>query len=266
MYGYSTSMFLINSFIFETASATDPDADAFISATGITDSTQQSAINTLVVDLKEYSLWTKMDALYPFVGGTSTTHKYNLKNPLDTDSAYRIVWSGGVTHDSNGVTGNNVNAYGDTFLNDSTDLSIDDKHISMYQRNILSSPSKSPMGIGNGNRFYLNFSGSNYSTLGMNQSAFTVATPQNGTFIMSKVLTGEFKYFQNALTAVTKTGTNLAQNNNYYILACNISNAGFDYSLSNLSFASLGEGLSATEVTNLRTTIETFQTTLSRNV
>ena len=245
---------------------TDPDADAFILATGITDATQKSAINTLVVDLKGYSLWSKMDALYPFVGGTSTTHKYNLKNPLDTDVANRIVWSGGITHDANGITGNGVNAYGDTFLNDSTDLSINDKHISIYQRNILVSPSKSSMGIGNGNRFYLDFSGDNYSTLGMNQSPFSLSINQKGMFIMSKIISGEFKYFQNSLTAVTKTGTNLAQNNNYYVLACNISNSGFDYSLANLSFASLGSGLSATEVTDFRTSIETFQTTLSRNV
>ena len=261
-------MFLINSFIFETASATDPDADAFISATGITDSTQMSAINTLVVDLKGYSLWTKMDALYPFVGGTSTTHKYNLKNPLDTDVAYRIVWSGGVTHDANGVTGNGVNAYGDTFLIDFNVLSIDDKHISMYQRNILASPTGASMGIGNANRFYLNYSGDNYSALGMNQSPFTVATPQKGTFIMSKIISGEFKYFQNALTAVTKTGTNLASSTTtkHALLAHGTPSGAFDYSLSNLSFASLGSGLSATEVTDLRTSIETFQTTLSRNV
>ena len=136
----------------------------------------------------------------------------------------------------------------------------------MYQRNILVSPSASSMGIGNSNRFYLDYSGDNYSALGMNQSPFTVATPQKGTFIMSKIISGEFKYFQNSLTAVTKTGTNNAQNNNHYVLACNNSGSGFDYSLTNLSFASLGSGLSATEVTDLRTSIETFQATLSRNV
>ena len=256
-------MFLINSFIFETASATDPDADAFISATGITDATQKSAINTLVVDLKGYSLWTKMDALYPFVGGTSTTHKYNLKNPLDTDAAFRLVFYGGITHDANGMTGNNVNSSADTFLSDANDLDINDKHISMYQRNVLSSPSNTSMGVNSTCYFYLNFSGNNYSTLGMNQSAFTVATPQKGTFIMSKIISGEFKYFQNSLTAVTKTGTNNSSTNTYRILS---SESGSGSSFANIAFSSIGSGLSATEVTDLRTSIETFQTTLSRNV
>ena len=59
---------------------TDTDAQAFITAAAITDPTQQAAINTLVVDLKGYSIWTKMKAVYPFVGGTAATHKFNLKS------------------------------------------------------------------------------------------------------------------------------------------------------------------------------------------
>ena len=62
--------------------AIDPDAQAFLTAAGITDATITSAINTLVVDLKGYNIWTKMKAVYPFVGGTAAAHKFNLKNPL----------------------------------------------------------------------------------------------------------------------------------------------------------------------------------------
>ncbi len=55
----------------------DTDVLAFITATSITDATQQTAINTLVTDLKTANIWTKMKALYPFIGGTATTHKFN---------------------------------------------------------------------------------------------------------------------------------------------------------------------------------------------
>jgi len=61
----------------------DPDALAFLTAAGITDATITAAIDTLVLDLKGYGIWTKMKAIYPFVGGTATTHKYNLKDPVD---------------------------------------------------------------------------------------------------------------------------------------------------------------------------------------
>ena len=98
------------------ATGFDADAQAFITAAAITDVTQQNAINTLVVDLKGYSIWTKMKALYPFVGGTATTHKFNLKNPLDTNAAFRASFVGGITHSSTGVKGNGINAYFDTWI------------------------------------------------------------------------------------------------------------------------------------------------------
>ena len=67
----------------------DTDAQAFITATGITDNTQKNSINQLVLDLKSYGVWSKIKAIYPFVGGTATTHKFNLKDPRDLDAAYR---------------------------------------------------------------------------------------------------------------------------------------------------------------------------------
>jgi hypothetical protein len=207
-----------------------------------------------------------MKALYPFVGGTASQHKFNLKNPLDTDAAFRLVFSGGVTHDSNGITGNKVNAFANTFLNDQTTLNIDNKHIAMYQRNILTADTGGSMGIGNASRFYLNYAGSNYSTLGMNQSPFTIVTPQRGMFVLSKTITGQFKYFQNALTPVIKTGTNFPQNSIYYLLASSLIPFAPDVSSANLSLASIGEGLTDAEYTNYSIAVQTFQTTLSRNV
>lgn len=243
-------------------SSAEDDALAFITAASITDPTQQSAIEQLVTDLHGYGIWTKMKAIYPFVGGTASQHSYNLKNTAQ----FQITWNGGVTHSSTGVTFNGTNGFGNTGLNDSTILNIDNKHISMYQRNVLLDSSGASMGISNSNRFYLNFYTQNYSTLGMNQSPFAIQTPQRGMFVMSKTANGSFKYFQNALTPVTKTGTNNAQNLNYFVGASNNGGTGFDYTSANLAFVSLGDGLTDTDVTNLRTTITTFQTALNRQV
>lgn len=84
--------------------STDPDAQAFINATGIS-GIDATAINSLVLDLKSYGLWSTLYALYPFVGGTSDTCKYNLVNPTDSDAAYRITYRnvGNLTFSSNGV-------------------------------------------------------------------------------------------------------------------------------------------------------------------
>jgi hypothetical protein len=94
----------------------DPDAQAFIDAAVITDTTQKAAINQLVLDLKSANIWTKMLAVYPFVGGSATSHKWNLKNPLDTNAAFRLVFSGGWTHNSLGIKMNNSNTEAETYV------------------------------------------------------------------------------------------------------------------------------------------------------
>jgi hypothetical protein len=245
----------------------DPDAVAFLTAAAITDPTITSAIDTLVVQLKADGIWIKMKALYPFVGGTASTHKFNLKNPLDTDAAFRLVFFGGVTHDSNGITGNATNAYANTFLQNNLVLNENNKHISIYQRNILPNPSGASFGIGNNNRFYLNFGGSNFSTLGMNQSPFAIISPQNGMFLMSKTLSNSYKYYQNALLPLTRTGTDQVGLYNYLILA-NTTNGinRVDYSNANLSLVSIGESFSDTDAANYYTAVQAFQTTLGRQV
>jgi hypothetical protein len=92
----------------------DPDATAFLTAAGITDPTIGNAIDFLVQQLKIINIWSKIYVLYPFVGGTATTHKFNLKDPRDLDVAFRAVFNGGVTHNSAGVTGNAINGWYDT--------------------------------------------------------------------------------------------------------------------------------------------------------
>ena len=129
---------MINARLFSLVSSmpkvsTDTDAQTFITAASITDATQKNAINQLVLDLKSNSLWTKIKALYPFVGGNSVSHSYNLINP----SNYQITWYGGVTHSSTGVTGNGTNGYGLTGYMVATSVSgltPQNNHVAIYSR------------------------------------------------------------------------------------------------------------------------------------
>jgi hypothetical protein len=97
-------------------SCTDPDSTAFLTAAGITDPVISNAICNLVVGLKADGLWTQIDAIYPFVGGTAFTHKWNLKDPRDLYVAYRLSFFGGWRHDSRGIQGNGTNTYADTYF------------------------------------------------------------------------------------------------------------------------------------------------------
>lgn len=116
----------------------DADVKAFLNATGIVDSTIESSLDKFVVNLKTNGLWTKMNAIYPFVGGTATTHKYNLVNPQDSDAAFRLTFVGGVTHTSNGIVTNGSTGYANTHLNALTDLGggQDDLHMMSYEDNV----------------------------------------------------------------------------------------------------------------------------------
>jgi len=53
-----------------------------------------TAVDTFVKGLKSNTILTKMKAIYPFIGGTAATHKWNLINPQDTDAAYRLTFFG----------------------------------------------------------------------------------------------------------------------------------------------------------------------------
>lgn len=117
-----------------TSGGADADALAFIEAAGITDNDQILAIGNFVAQLKEINAIVPdfvnfetpansiLKAAYPFVGGTADQHKYNLINPLDSDAAFRLTYSGTVAHTANGIQGNGVDGICDTKLNPATVL------------------------------------------------------------------------------------------------------------------------------------------------
>jgi hypothetical protein len=244
----------------------DPDAQAFITAAAITDPTQQSAINTLVVDLKGYSIWTKMKAVYPFVGGTATSHKFNLKNPLDTDAAYRLTFFGGVTHSSNGIIGNGTNGYADTFLANNV-MAQSNAHISVYSRTDYQGTVSDIASYSNqfGSFMYIRSAGNNFEGQVNAGTRVNVSnTDSRGLFLTTRT------------TAISQTGQ---KNTTQYVTASVPTNhiastfkllrtgdASAEYSPRNLAFASIGDGLTDAEALNFYTAVQAFQTTLGRSI
>jgi len=272
MYGYGNSMFLATHGILARSASgggVDPDAQAFITAASITNPTQQSAINTLVVDLKGYNIWTKMKALYPFVGGTASTHKFNLKNPLDTNAAFRIFWNGGVTHSSNGVQFGGLNGYGDTFYNLSTQSTTSNVSGGVYLRtNAINNGASFGVRISNlGLAFYPKISDQN-TYWAVNDSLLTgisnIVSDTRGLFVLNKISLTEKRIYRNGSQIATSTpSSNSAQNANVWLGAAN--NFG-SYDSREQAFAFLGDTLTNTEVANFYTAVQAFQTTLGRQV
>ncbi len=252
----------------------DPDAQAFITAAGITDATQQSAINTLVVELKAYGIWTKMKAIYPFVGGTSSTHKWNLKDPRDLDAAFRLVFSGGWTHSSTGALPNGTNAYADSKLNSLNNTTLNSTHFSYYSRTnsnateVEISSSTTITGGGTGSLLEIRTSGVSYYRVNSDLGYATYTDANSlGFYIANRTASNVINGWKNGSKVATATTTSKTQANiNYWIGALNQNNVASLYTTKECAFASIGDGLTDTEATNLYTAIQAYQTTLGRSV
>lgn len=249
----------------------DSDAQAFITAAGITDNTQQSAINTLVIGLKANSLWTNARAIYPFVGGTSTTHKWNLRNPLDTNAAFRLTFGGGITHSASGIKGNAVNGYYETYLNPATQFSLATGGCGFITTNedIDTLTDFGAFQSGVNYRFQLTIKSSNTTVAAMlSNTLYSVSntTSTIGFYGVTRPPNDNTNFYYIKDTADTAfAAAYQAPNSTINGFVFNIDNGNRQsWGQRRQSFAYYGEGLTTAQAQILRTLVNTFNITLGR--
>jgi hypothetical protein len=251
----------------------DADAQLFLNAAVITDTTQANAINNLVVGLKADGLWTKMQVIYPFVGGTASTHKFNLKNPKDLNTAFRLNFLGGWTHSSTGAKPNGTNGYAESYFVPATQQNVNSNGIGAYFTQFTVAGAD-PVQMGD-------FLAVTQSSLLLATST-TAATRLNGSTISGSITGGggsfDAQRTSSTVTTVYKNGTSVATGNSggtlpsgtngIFLGTLNAINAPYPpgYSNSEFRFAYFSEGLDSTEIANLRTRVQAYQTTLSRQL
>jgi hypothetical protein len=261
---------------------------AWIAATGETDLTILGALNTLETDLATYGLTAKIKALYPFVGGTAAKHKYNFMDSRDLDVAFRLTFSGGWTHNSNGITGNGTNAYADTFLSVQTYLL---KSLGIYTRN---STGNNGNYIGHSENFNTTDpeGSTTYGYWRIGYYSFAVEvnnfggtpwlsnTNKSGFYSISNTGTQTLGYKNGTLNSSSGGTFPINGNVDRSIKIGALSNVSstdgvfdpgsdliLEYSNQNFALAYIStQTLSATEHANLNTAVQAFQTALSRNV
>jgi hypothetical protein len=255
----------------------DTDAQAFLNAADITNNTQASAINTLVTNLKSYGIWNKMKAIYPFVGGTATAHKFNLKNPADSNAAFRLSFYGGMTHDSNGVSFGGSNGGASTYFNPFLNQAKNNLHLSVYAR-IRTAGRFSLSNDVSPNRSYVvaGWTSLRATSTTSNLSEFIGTSDTaagyaglNGTSVGfslgSRTSSTAIKYYKNT-TSASGTGASHTADFVNAELTLNGNAGGGYYSVANYAFASLGDGLTDSEAANFYTIVQAYQTTLGRQV
>ena len=248
---------------------TDADAQAFITASGIS-GTEATAINTLVGTLKSINVWTKIKAAYPMVGGTATSCKWNLKSPIDSNGSYRLVFSGGGTFSANGYQLNGTNAFANTFLAPSVALTLNSQHISFYSRT-NSNGTEVEMGCNNSGSapntlLEIRTAGITYTS--MASGIYTTFTDANslGLYIGNRTASNVIKLHKNAAIAATGTTASTANPNSNMSLGALGGTVQQFYSSKQCAFASIGDGLSDAEALAFYNAVQTFNTTLGRQV
>jgi hypothetical protein len=244
----------------------------FFSAASITDINQRIAVDNLVRGLKLYDLWNKMIAIYPFVGGTASSHRFNLKDPRDANNAYRLSFSGGVTHSSTGVQPNGSNGWSNTFIQGNM-LPSSNTHISYYSRT-TGIVIALEMGFNTGGSellgMYIRRSNNQSSGFYYNQGAqqsFINDNDGSGFYISTFSGTGQTgKIFRNAVLGGTLgTQTRVATSLEIYLFALN--NGGpILYTSRQCAFASVGNGLTDAEVSIFNNLVQNYQSQLNRQV
>lgn len=247
-----------------TAIVYDADAAAFFTAASITDTTQKSAVNQLVLNLKSANIWTKMKALYPVVGGAASSHAINLKTP----GTYNLTFATGWTHASTGMTP--LNTYSDTNLN-VNNLQQNSCHFSYYSRtNAQSGHDAGAVEVATPYKrfeFLLRYTDNNsYNSLMMQSSQTAVSVTDSKAFwLMSRTNSTQIKQFKNNSLWSTNNQTSVAPfNKNIYIGQSN-GQTGF-YSNKEVAFCSIGDGLTDAEALSFYTAVQNYQTTLGRQV
>lgn len=247
----------------------DPDAEAFLNATGITDATIESAINNLVLDLKADSLWTKGIAVYPVVGGTSTTHAYNLIDP----TTFQLSFFGTITHSSNGMKGDGSSGYYDTGVEQITHLVRDDVSIGVYSReNIQSGVDLGALLPGSTNstiQTNLRNASNNHTSRVQSDDLITVSNTNSAVLggVTRTSSTDGATFLGNSITTFTGiTSRTPSEAISLTGMALNTNSVPSIFSARQQSFVWIGLGLTNTDITNLVSINETFQTALGRFV
>lgn len=267
-----TTNYYVDYIAYTNAIALDVDATKFFTASGITDATIKFAVNNLVLDLKNNSLWTRWDAIYPLVGGTSNTCSWNLANTNN----FRMAWTvGSSTFAANGWTSDGSASFGDTGLNPSTASSPNyvQNSATIAVFNATAAPTLTTRNyfIGSTSSVragLLMFSTSFFGVDGFNDGNgfVVVSNPSPFDGFSAATRTGG-----SSSAVYTRTGSNFDSASStgvptfsFYIGARNAAGSMADPIGARLTFVMIGAGITSGEYLTLSNIVNTFETSLGR--
>jgi hypothetical protein len=255
-----------------TPSGFDPDAQAFfnrVTAAGGTLTTlEKTATNQLVLDMKSNSIWGIAKAVYPMVGGSAASCSQNL-----ISSGFTGTFNGGWTISSTGVLGNGSNTYINSQLNPTTELGLNSTHIGFYSRTNYNDPNVA-LDMGSTSLLYIVGWGTASEYHANNSSEFptglTPPTNSLGFIINNRNSSTEMSAWRQGVeyTDSTSSAAFSTTQPTYEMFLGAYNNAGsaFYNTTREYAFFTIGLGLSDVQASSYSTIVQTFQTTLGRQV
>jgi hypothetical protein len=257
----------------------DADATAYLAAVvstgGTVSETITTAVNTLFTSLKSNGLYTKIYALYPFVGSTTASCAIEAKGTTSYNLSY---YGPGASASANGLSGNGNTIAELSFTPSSIFASADSIHISYYSRTSRSGNSSFSIGTagldptsGALRRLQLNILYDSNTYLAIGNISNLIAYSDSGTtgfYIGSRTAVNSLKLYKNGSMVSQNTNSNTNELNSSTNIDFFGTNAGSPAEFDNLqsAFISLGSGLTDGEASTYYTIVQTFQTSLGRQV
>jgi hypothetical protein len=255
--------------VYENAAPINAITGNFITAAGLTNKTHLSAISYLSSNLISTGLYDKLVAIYPMVGGSLGSHIYNLKNPVDSNTAYRLSFYGGVTHNSTGSLFGGVDGYANTFLSASSiDLSQDSTSMWFYVTG--GKTSTNAMIVMGTNNITLNTPFSNFNNNSQVNDSYGGSDQKDQDFAkgfigVSRINSSGFNYYINDNLKFAATASSQAPVAYNLLIGCaNVNNTPQYFMNLWCGFSAIGKGLTTSEASILYTIVKQYETILGR--
>jgi hypothetical protein len=257
---------------------TDQNVKNFVNATGIQNADTISALDTFVTTLKNDGIWTKLYALYPFVGGGQDTNRVNL---IDTGS-YNLGFTGSWAYSDNGISSNGTDTWANTFFNPTSSVSDYARNSSLAVFTRTDSTSSGyDMGAelnGTYRTYFISKNTGNTSQYDVGFDSLTTPSAVTGSGFWVASVSGSSsdnqKIFRNATKLANKTYTSdvtFVPSTSIAIAANHVITFGGSttvnaFTSESYSLASIGKGFTDGEVSLYNTAVQSFQTSLGRNI
>lgn len=236
-------------------------------------SIQKDALDLLIFQLNDASLWSKLIAIYPMIGNTLDGCKYNIKNPVDSDAAFRLTFYNNPSVSGGGIAWNGINQYAEMHITPSIDFDSRNATLGYYS---LTGTGVTQAGwemgaYGNGSNRY-EFGIYDTATTMYNNMCSSVpvqavrgADNTDGMFILMRDDTNIYS-LRNGVILDTTAAASVSDNPVPLTLGAeNRVSSRVRFTECKAGFAFVAQEMTTAEAQTLSTIINTFMTTLNKN-